>query len=91
MKLDTFLGLNTPEQYEEFWENCKFVEHYINTDGVKHHLYSLHDFYVELTSVNEKLDPNFNAFVDGPRLEKYMLDELEYIHRILKNNSSDNL
>lgn len=91
MKLKTFLGLNTPEQYEEFSDNCKFLEHYIDNDGIKHHLYSLHDFYVELTSIDGNLDPNFNAFIDGPRLEKYMLGDLLYIHKILKIDSSGSL
>ena len=83
MEIIRFLGLGEAEQWEEFWGNCEFLEYYIDID-VKHHLYRLHDFYVELTSdVTEKLNPVLHVFVDGPRLDKYRQGDIDFINGAL--------
>lgn len=85
MELNQFLGLLTQDQFDEFWEHCKFLEHHIDAYGIKHHLYVLHGFYVELTSdINGKLDPYLQAFIDGPRLDKYIQEDIDFIEKILR-------
>lgn len=74
MRLEEFLGLEEAEQWEEFWANCSFIEHYQGID-FKNHLYALHKFYVELTTdAKEKMVPSMNVFSYGPRLEKYLVN-----------------
>ena len=90
MKLKTFLGLDTPEQYERFWDNCIFLEHYIDV-GVKYHLYYLYDFYVELRSdMNGKLNLELHTFTEGSRLDKYRQGELDYIAKQFNTNPPEN-
>ena len=85
MELKEFLGLHTKQQFDEFWENCIFLEHYIDALGVKHHLYALHDFYVELTSEGDNpIDSFLHAFIDGPRLDKYRQSDIDFIEKVLK-------
>jgi len=91
MRLNDFLVLRTEKQYEEFWEYCKFIEHHIDAEKVKHHLYAVHNFYVELTSdLHGNLNPCIHAFTDGARLEKYMKTDIDYIRKILRDNSAGN-
>lgn len=85
MDFKTFLGLPEEEQWETFWDRCIFVEHYIDLD-CKCHLYRLHDFYVELTSGPGGLHNVLNAFVDGPRLDKYVEGNLMYIKKTLRTD-----
>ncbi|GMN12126.1 hypothetical protein MTsPCn9_34370 [Croceitalea sp. MTPC9] len=88
MELRNFLGLQTYDQFEEFWEHCKFLEHHIDAYGIKHHLYALHKFYVELTSDSSgHLDPHLHAFTDGPRLDKYRQSDIDYINEVLSQNN----
>lgn len=90
MKLKTFLGLDTPEQFVWFWDNCIFLAYYVDED-VKYHLYYLYDFYVELTSDMEgKLNTELHAFGEGPRLDKYRQGELDYIAKEFNTNPSEN-
>lgn len=90
MDIKTFLGLQTYDQFEYFWEHCTFLEHYIDCDGIKFHLYRLHDFYAELTSdISGHLDPYVHAFVDGPRLDKYRQGDINYINEILSMKKMD--
>lgn len=79
MDILEFQGLGEAEQWEEFWDHCIFLAHYIDID-TRHHLYRLHDFYVELTSDSAiGLYNTQNAFIDGPRLDKYIENDLLYI------------
>lgn len=90
MELNQFLGLSTYDQFEHFWDHCKFLEHHIDHVGIKHHLYRLHDFYAELTSdLTGQLDPYIHAFVDGPRLDKYRQSDIDYINEILSLKKID--
>jgi len=90
MDIKTFLGMQTYDQFEEFWEHCKFLEHHVDYTGVKYHLYRLHGFYAELTSdMTGKLDPHIHAFIDGPRLDKYRQSDIDYINDVLNLKDSE--
>ena len=84
MDIKTFLGLSTYDQFEHFWDHCKFLEHHIDHIDIKYHLYRLHDFYAELTSdLTGQLDPYIHVFVDGPRLDKYRQGDIDCIKETL--------
>lgn len=79
MDILEFLGLGEEEQWEEFSDAGIFLSDYFDID-VHNQLYGLHDFYVELSSTPlSELNQTMNAFVDGPRLDKYMAGDLDYI------------
>ncbi len=79
MDLITFLGLPEGEQWEEFTQHSIFLARYEDID-VHQDLYRLHGFYVELSSApGLGLDQVMNAFTKGPRLDKYMAGDLDYI------------
>lgn len=90
MDIRTFLGLSTYDQFEHFWDHCTFLEHHIDHVGITHHLYHLHDFYAELTSdISGRLDPCIHVFVDGPRLDKYRLGDIEFLQNLLGPTDSE--
>ncbi len=65
MTIIRFLALPKEEQWEELWDKCTFLEHYVDT-GVKYYLYRLHDFYEELTSDGTNgLNNTLAVFKDG--------------------------
>jgi len=80
------LDLPEQEMWEEFWDNRDnyiFLEHYVDI-GLKYHLYRLHDFYVELTSEERTgIQNTLTAFIEEPRLDKYMRGNLFFIRKTL--------
>ena len=74
MGLCEYLMLDKEEQWDELWDNGKFLVNYSSID-CKYCLYALYDFFVEV-----ELDPvmdniiGMSIFIGGKRLEKY-LDE----------------
>ena len=88
MDLITFLGLPEGEQWEEFSQDSIFLARYEDID-VHQELYRLHGFYVELSSApGLGLDKSMNAFIKGPRLDKYMAGDLDYIFTDLEIDMS---
>lgn len=79
----SFLGLPEQEMCEEFCDNCIFLEHCVDI-ALKYHLCRLHNFCVELTSEERTgIQNSLTAFVDGPRLDKYMRGNLFFIRKTL--------
>ncbi|MEM1260296.1 MAG: hypothetical protein AAF575_00155 [Bacteroidota bacterium] len=88
MELIEFLGLKEEEQWEEFCEHCVFITKFHDLER-KHHLFMLHGFFVELVMDNfSKTQKSMNAFIFGPRLDKYFEREMAYIEKILQGNNS---
>ncbi len=84
MDILEFLGQGEAEQWEEFSEHCIFLAKYEDID-VTQHLFKLHDFYVELSSDSQMvLSQAMNAFLYGPRLDKYMAGDLDFIYTDLE-------
>ena len=87
MDIIEFLGLGEAEQWEEFTDGKIFIAEYKDID-VYHQLYLLHDFYIELSSVpSSTLHQNLNAFIMGPRLDKYIAGDIDYMYTDLQMDS----
>lgn len=89
MDLMTFLGLPEGEQWEEFCDYAIFLSKYRDID-ITSNLFRLYDFYVELTvDSGTETGHHMNAFIDGPRLDKYRQADIDYINEILSLKKID--
>ncbi|MGB6150738.1 MAG: hypothetical protein WBG48_02000 [Pricia sp.] len=89
MQILDFLGLGEAEQWEEFSVGGIFLAEYKDID-VYHQLYLLYDFYIELNYAPScELHQNLNAFVKGPRLDKYIAGDIDYIYTDLEIDSPE--
>ncbi len=65
-----YIALDTNQRAEELWENGGFLTNVV-FDEVAYSLYSLFDFYVEVTMIENEIS-EITPFKHGERLEKYL-------------------
>ncbi len=65
-----YIALETNQRAEELWENGGFLTN-VAFDDVAYSLYSLFDFYVEVTMIENEIS-EITPFKQGERLEKYL-------------------
>ena len=69
--LEDFLNLTDERQTDLFYEIGEHIDTFKTADAV-FYLYSVKNFYVEITmSPEEKIIQRFSPFTGGARLEKY--------------------
>lgn len=67
-----YIALETNQRAEALWENGGFLTNVV-LDEVAYSLYSLFDFYVEVTMIENGI-AFITPFKNGERLEKYLGD-----------------
>ena len=83
MELVEYMGMKECDQWEIFHEESEFIGEIVAIDA-HYQLYSLYNFYVELTMVPENQKAlRMNPLISGPRLDKYFVED----GRVSRENS----